>query len=106
MSGASAQLQPYKSILPYKRVEFTTYDFTTLRGNLYYAAQGPNRAPIVIFVHGIGLLKEQYLENWFRYFLQAGYHILTYDNRSSDNPTAYQEKTLTGSFKQSILLML
>jgi hypothetical protein len=82
MSGASAQLEPYKSMLPYKRVEFTTYDSTTLRGNLYYAAQAPRRAPIVIFVHGIGLLKEQYLENWFRHFVQAGYHVLTYDNRS------------------------
>jgi pimeloyl-ACP methyl ester carboxylesterase len=82
MSAVSAQLQNYESMLPYERVEFTTYDSTTLRGNLYRAAQASKRAPIVIFVHGIGLLKEQYLENWFRHFLQAGYHILTYDNRS------------------------
>ena len=82
MSGGSAQLQPYKSVLPYKRVEFTTYDSTALRGNFYHAAQAPKQAPIVIFVHGIGLLKEQYLENWFRHFVQAGYHILSYDNRS------------------------
>jgi hypothetical protein len=82
MSVVSAKLQPYESILPYERVEFTTYDSTTLRGNLYHAAEAPKRAPIVIFVHGIGLLKEQYLENWFRHFLQAGYHVLAYDNRS------------------------
>jgi uncharacterized protein len=82
MSVPSAQLGVYGSLLPYQRVEFTTYDSTILRGNLYYAATAHQKAPIVIFVHGIGLVKEQYLENWFRYFLQAGYHVLTYDNRS------------------------
>jgi alpha-beta hydrolase superfamily lysophospholipase len=82
MSVVSARLQPYESMLPYERVEFTTFDSTTLRGNLYRTAKAPTRAPIVIFVHGIGLLKEQYLENWFRHFLQGGYHVLTYDNRS------------------------
>ncbi|KAH8901564.1 alpha/beta-hydrolase [Thozetella sp. PMI_491] len=69
-------------MLPYKRVEFKTYDSTTLRGNLYHAPNAREQAPIVIFVHGIGLLKEQYLENWFRHFLQAGYHVLSYDHRN------------------------
>lgn len=82
MSRPTAQLHPYSSMLPYKRVEFTTYDSTTLRGNLYHGASVTKKSPIIIFVHGIGLLKEQYLENWFRYLLQAGYHVLTYDNRS------------------------
>ncbi|ETS78554.1 hypothetical protein PFICI_10616 [Pestalotiopsis fici W106-1] len=81
MAGPSAQLRPYDSVLPYKRVEFSTYDSTTLRGNLYHGTNAPKQAPIVIFTHGIGLVKEQYLENWFRHFLQAGYHVLTYDNR-------------------------
>lgn len=82
MSAPSAQLGIYEALLPYKRVEFTTYDSTILRGNLYHAENARKQAPIVIFAHGIGLVKEQYLENWFRYFLQAGYHVLTYDNRS------------------------
>ena len=82
MAPISAQLKPYDSILPYKRVEFPTYDGTTLRGNLYHAPSAQNRAPIVIFVHGLGLVKEQYLENWFKHCLQAGYHVLTYDHRS------------------------
>ena len=34
MATVSAQLKPY-TILPYKRVEFPTYDGTILRGNLY-----------------------------------------------------------------------
>ena len=85
MSTPSAQLRPYETSLPYKRVEFTTYDSTILRGNLYHAANAPKKAPIVIFVHGIGLLKEQYLENWFPYCLEAGYHVLTYDHRSFGN---------------------
>jgi uncharacterized protein len=82
MSAPSAQLRPYGSVLPYKRVEFKTYDSTILRGNLYHASNTQKQAPIVIFVHGIGLVKEQYLENWFRHFLNAGYHVLAYDNRS------------------------
>jgi len=81
-SALSATLRPYDSILPYKRVQFQTYDSTVLRGNLYHAPNAPKRTPIVIFVHGAGLTKEQYLENWYRHFLQAGYHVLAYDNRS------------------------
>jgi uncharacterized protein len=82
MSIPSAQLRPYESMLPYKRVEFPTYDGTILRGNFYHCPRSKGPAPTVIFCHGIGLLKEQYLENWFRYVLQAGYHVLTYDHRS------------------------
>jgi pimeloyl-ACP methyl ester carboxylesterase len=69
-------------MLPYKRIHFQTHDATILRGNLYHAPDAPPKAPIVIFVHGLGLLKEQYLENWFRHCLGAGYHVLTYDHRS------------------------
>jgi predicted alpha/beta hydrolase len=82
MSALSAQLRPYDSMLPYRRVEFTTYDSTILRGNLYHATNSVEQASIIVFVPAIGLLKEQYLENWFKYFLRAGYHVLTYDNRS------------------------
>lgn len=82
MAFVSAKLRPYEAILPYERVEFKTYDSTILRGNLYRAPTREAQAPIVIFTHGLGLTKEQYLENWFRHFLQAGYHVLTYDNRS------------------------
>ncbi|KAF7536659.1 hypothetical protein G7054_g4373 [Neopestalotiopsis clavispora] len=81
MGGPSAQLRHYDSALPYKRVEFSTHDSTILRGNLYHATNVSEQVPIVIFTHGIGLVKEQYLENWFCHFLQAGYHVLTYDNR-------------------------
>jgi pimeloyl-ACP methyl ester carboxylesterase len=82
MSTPSAQIRPYDSTLPFKRVEFTTYDSTILRGNLYHSPNAEKQAPIVILVPAIGLLKEQYLENWLRHFLHAGYHVLTYDNRS------------------------
>ena len=82
MSSPSAQLRPYDSVLPFKRVEFPTYDGTILRGNLYFAPKAQGPAPIVIFCHGLGLLKEQYLENWFKYVLDAGYHVLSYDHRS------------------------
>jgi uncharacterized protein len=82
MSSPSAQLRPYDSVLPFKRVEFPTYDGTILRGNLYIAPKAQGPAPIVIFCHGLGLLKEQYLENWFKNVLDAGYHVLSYDHRS------------------------
>lgn len=82
MSSPSAQLRPYDSILPYRRVEFPTYDGTILRGNLYLASRAHGPAPLVIFCHGLGLLKEQYLENWFKHVLNAGYHVLSYDHRS------------------------
>lgn len=82
MLSPSAQLRPYDSVLPYKRVEFPTYDGTILRGNLYFASSAQGPAPLVIFCHGLGLLKEQYLENWFKYVLDAGYHVLSYDHRS------------------------
>ena len=82
MSTISAQLRPYESVLPYRRIEFSTYDGTVLRGNFYLGTGPPRPLPIVIFCHGIGLLKEQYLENWFRHVLQSGYHVLTYDHRS------------------------
>ena len=83
MSAPSARLRPYDSLLPFKRVEFSTYDGTILRGNLYHhSGHNPSTpSPLVMFCHGIGLLKEQYLENWFRHVLEAGYHVLAYDHR-------------------------
>lgn len=82
MLPPSAQLKPYDSMLAHKRVEFSTYDGTILRGNLYQAPNTQKQAPIVIFVHGFGLMKEQYLENWFKHCLSIGYHVLTCDHRS------------------------
>jgi uncharacterized protein len=82
MTIEEAQLEPYKSTLPYDRVQFKTYDNVILRGNWYTSKSVSGRAPVVIFVQGIGLLKEQYLENWFKHVLKAGYHVLTYDHRS------------------------
>jgi uncharacterized protein len=82
MSTPSAKLQPYDFLLPYKCIEFPTYDGTILRGKLYHSSTIQKPAPIVIFVHGLGLLKDQYLENWFQHVLQSGYHVLTYDHRS------------------------
>jgi uncharacterized protein len=80
--AAHASLQPYETLLPFKRLEFPTYDGTILRGNFYHGENTSGPAPTVIFVHGIGLLKEQYLENWFKYVLEVGYHVFTYDHRS------------------------
>ncbi|KAF2727559.1 alpha/beta-hydrolase [Polyplosphaeria fusca] len=82
MKSPSATLKPYEELLPFKRVEFPTNDGTILRGNLYHGDDAKNPAPLVIFCHGIGLVKEQYLENWFRHVVQAGYHVLSYDHRS------------------------
>lgn len=79
----TATLAPYKSTLPYTRISFPTYDNTILRGNFYRSPSATTPlAPIVIFIHGIGLLKEQYLENFFAPLIDAGYHVLTYDHRS------------------------
>jgi predicted acyl esterase len=82
MPPPSATLQPYETLLSYRRVEISTRDGIILRGNFYHGEGAENPAPIVIFCHGIGLVKEQYLENWFRYVVEAGYHVLSYDHRS------------------------
>lgn len=82
MSNPSALLRPYDSLLSYKRLEFPTYDGTMLRGNFYCSSIAKGPSPVVIFCHGIGLLKEQYLENWFKHVLNSGYHVFTYDHRS------------------------
>lgn len=82
MAAPTAKLQPYDAILPYTRVEFPAIDGTILRGNFYRGTNAAASAPLVIFVHGLGLVKEQYLENWFKYFVADGYHVLAYDNRS------------------------
>lgn len=90
MSTATARLATYTSTLPYERVEFPTFDGTILRGNFYHhtatstTATSPSSspAPTVIFIHGLGLLKEQYLQNWITPTLAAGYHVLAYDHRS------------------------
>jgi hypothetical protein len=58
MTIEEAQLEPYKSTLPYDRVQFKTYDNVILRGNWYTSKSVSGRAPVVIFVQGIGLLKE------------------------------------------------
>ena len=81
-SISPALLRPYETILRYQRVQFPTYDGTILRGNFYNCKNATSRCPVVIFCHGIGLLKEQYLENWFKHVLGAGYHVLAYDHRS------------------------
>jgi hypothetical protein len=73
MANVSAKLQPYQSQLPFRRVEFPTYDGTVLRGNFYHGKDAKGPTPIVIFCHGIGLVKEQYLENWFAPVVHAGY---------------------------------
>jgi uncharacterized protein len=82
MPFPTPQLEPYHTILPFKRIEFSTYDSTILRGNLHLCPHAKAQAPIIVFLHGIGLLKEQYLQNFSQYFLEAGYHVLVYDNRS------------------------
>lgn len=78
----SARLAPYDTILPYERISFPTADGTLLRGNFYTSPSALKPAPIVIFIHGLGLLKEQYLPNWIGPILAAGYHALSYDHRS------------------------
>lgn len=63
------------------RVEFTTYDGTTLRGN-WFAAPGANNAPAIIMTQGLALLKEHYLQNWAERFQDEGFHVLAYDHRN------------------------
>lgn len=62
------------------RVEFSTYDGTHLRGNLYRART--ENAPIVVMTQGLALLKEHYLQNWAERFQDAGFNVLTYDHRN------------------------
>jgi pimeloyl-ACP methyl ester carboxylesterase len=76
--------QDYSERLPHTKVSFETRDGITLRGNLFVATTnsssiGPR--PLIIFTHGIGLVKEQYLENWIRPLLAHGYHCVSYDHR-------------------------
>jgi predicted acyl esterase len=64
-----------------KRVEFTTVDGVTLRGDLFLAPPQPDGTPIIIMTQGLTLLKEHFLSNWGNKFLTAGYSVLIYDHR-------------------------
>ena len=54
-----------------------------LREVIYFTPEESNlRAPVVVFIHDIGLVKEQYLENWIAGVTRRGYHAVSYDHRS------------------------
>ena len=61
------------------RVEFKTIDRVTLRGD-FFQARGEHM-PCVIMAQGLSLLKEHYIHDHARKFVEAGFSALVYDHR-------------------------
>jgi dienelactone hydrolase len=77
------------------RVEFKTIDGITLRGDFFQAKD--QDAPCIVMTQGICLLKEHYLPNHARKFVEAGFSALVYDHRnygSSDGLPRHETNTL------------
>jgi uncharacterized protein len=80
--SVSSTLTPqHSTVMPSKRVEFKTVDGSLLRGDLFLAAPQRSGTPIIIMTQGLTLLKEHYIPNWGRKFVEAGYSVLIYDHR-------------------------
>ncbi|KUJ07701.1 alpha/beta-hydrolase [Mollisia scopiformis] len=62
-----------------KRVEFTTFDGTILRGDLYKAEA--KDAGVVVMTQGLSLLKEHFVDEIAKRFQAAGIAALVYDHR-------------------------
>jgi dienelactone hydrolase len=62
-------------------VEFKTTDGTVLRGWHYLpVASGPR--PTIIMAHGLGAVKEMYLDRYAEVFARAGLAAIVYDHRN------------------------
>jgi uncharacterized protein len=57
-------------------------DGTTLRGWLYLPDRGGGPWPLVALTHGIGAVKEMYVEEWAAAFAANGIASLLYDARN------------------------
>src|ERR1700743_1126994 len=75
----------------HSRVEFKTVDGVTLRGD-YFPTATPN-APCIVMTQGLCLLKEHYIQDHARKFVEAGISALVYDHRgygSSDGTPRHE----------------
>src|ERR1700743_1355374 len=82
----------------HSRVEFKTVDGVTLRGD-YFPTATPN-APCIVMPQGLTLLKEHYIHDHARKFVEAGIAALVYDHRgygSSDGSPRHE----TNPFQQA-----
>jgi uncharacterized protein len=80
------------------RVEFKTIDGVTLRGD-FFKAKG-DRTPCIVMTQGLCLLKEHYIQDHARKFVEAGISALVYDHRgygSSDGTPRHE----TNPFQQA-----
>lgn len=79
----------------YTRVEFKTIDNVRLRGDFFKAAG--DGVPCIVMTQGLSLLKEHYLQNYARKFVEAGFSCLVYDHRgfgSSDGSPRHETNTM------------
>jgi uncharacterized protein len=77
------------------RVEFKTIDGVTLRGD-FFRAEGEHR-PCIVMTQGLCLLKEHYIQDHARKFIESGISALVYDHRgygSSDGTPRHETNPL------------
>lgn len=48
-------------------------------GNVHYRLQGPESAPLIVFIHGGGVTGEEVWKKNIPFFLEKGYRVLSYD---------------------------
>ena len=63
-----------------KDIEFGTTDGTTLRGWHYLPATS-GKHPTIVMAHGLGAVKEMYLDRYAEAFAKAGLASIVYDHR-------------------------
>ena len=62
-------------------IEFKTTDDTVLRG-WHYLPVEPGPHPTIIMAHGLGAVKEMYLDRYAEVFARAGLAAIVYDHRN------------------------
>jgi alpha-beta hydrolase superfamily lysophospholipase len=83
------------AMVDHVRVEFTTIDGVTLRGDFFQAEGG--RTPCIVMTQGLSLLKDHYIQDHARKFVEAGISTLVYDHRgygSSDGEPRHETKPI------------
>jgi uncharacterized protein len=82
-------------MIDHTRVEFKTIDRVTLRADFFKAAGA--RTPCIVRTQGLCLLKEHYIQDHARKFVEAGISALVYDHRgygSSDGIPQHETNPL------------
>lgn len=63
-------------------IEFQGEGSVTLRGWFYHAENAPTPAPTIVMTHGMTAVKELYLDDYAKFFAEAGLNVVVYDHRN------------------------